>query len=309
MNFEKFEDEKITAKNEDRAWVTLKSLKTIWFNTGTLCNLECSNCYIESSPKNDRLVYISQEDVRPYLKEIKTQNLPVELIAFTGGEPFLNPYIIGILNDSLETNLEVLVLTNAFRVLNKHKKSLLSLREKYGDKLHMRVSLDHYTESVHENERGAKSFNGALEGLKWLSDNEFNISIAGRSIVGEGSVTALEGYQKLLTGREIKIDLKMNDKIVIFPEMIEDENVPEITTGCWDILSKSPDDQMCASERMIVKRKGEDKAVVLPCTLIAYDKKFELGTSLEESNKDVYLNHVYCSKFCVLGGASCSSAK
>jgi MoaA/NifB/PqqE/SkfB family radical SAM enzyme len=309
MNTTKFKDEILTAKGEDRAWVTLNSLKTLWFNTGTLCNLECSNCYIESSPKNDRLVYLTESDISPYLKEIENDKLPVQLLAFTGGEPFLNPHMIPILISSLNTGFEVLVLTNAFRVLNKHKDNLLGLKAKHGDKLHLRVSLDHYTQKVHEEQRGPKSFNGAIEGLKWLSDNSFNISVAGRSIVGENTVDAIEGYQNLLNQSNVNIDLKLNDKIVIFPEMIEDENVPEITTACWDILNKSPDDQMCASERMIVKRKGQKEAVVLPCTLIAYDEQFELGTTLKNSNKDVYLNHVYCSKFCVLGGASCSSTK
>jgi len=35
----KFQDPFITAKGERRAHVTLEGLKTLWFNTGTLCNL------------------------------------------------------------------------------------------------------------------------------------------------------------------------------------------------------------------------------------------------------------------------------
>jgi MoaA/NifB/PqqE/SkfB family radical SAM enzyme len=54
----KFQDPFLTAKGERRAQVALKALDTLWFNTGTLCNLTCQHCYIESSPKNDRLVYL-----------------------------------------------------------------------------------------------------------------------------------------------------------------------------------------------------------------------------------------------------------
>lgn len=306
MLLDKWKDEKVTAKGEQRAWVSLKKLKTLWFNTGTQCNLECSNCYIESSPKNDRLVYLEQSDVSPFLKELDDDT---ELIAFTGGEPFINPQIIKILTECLETNKEVLVLTNAYRVLKRHEASLLELLNRFGKKLHLRISLDHYSKEVHERERGAKTFDGTLDRLKWLYNKGFNISIAGRSLTHDSLDQALEGYQKLLYSKEINLDLKLNDKIVIFPEMNDGNDVPEITTGCWDILSKSPDDQMCASERMIVKRKGEDKAVVLACTLLAYDKQFELGNTLSDSKKDVYLNHEFCAKFCVLGGASCSSAK
>ena len=46
----KFRDPDITARGERRASVALGALDTLWFNTGTLCNVTCRNCYIESSP-------------------------------------------------------------------------------------------------------------------------------------------------------------------------------------------------------------------------------------------------------------------
>jgi len=60
----KFEDPKITAKGETRASVPLMKATTLWFNTGTLCNIECKRCYIESSPTNDQLVYITTDEVK-----------------------------------------------------------------------------------------------------------------------------------------------------------------------------------------------------------------------------------------------------
>jgi len=93
---------------------------------------------------------------------------------------------------------------------------------------------------------------------------------------------------------------------VIFPEMDESVEVPEITTACWGILDKSPDAMMCASSRMVVKRRGAAKPAVLACTLLPYDAEFELGETLAEAEGAVQLNHPHCAKFCVLGGASCS---
>ena len=63
----KFQDPAITAKGEPRASVFFKDLKTLWFNSGSLCNIECVNCYIESSPTNDRLAYMSAAEVAEYL--------------------------------------------------------------------------------------------------------------------------------------------------------------------------------------------------------------------------------------------------
>ena len=65
---EKFQDPAVTAAGEVRATVKLNDLRTLWINTGTLCNLTCRNCYIESSPTNDRLAYLSAAEVAQFFK-------------------------------------------------------------------------------------------------------------------------------------------------------------------------------------------------------------------------------------------------
>lgn len=304
---DKFQDMYKTAKGEERASVPLTNLKTLWFNTGTLCNLSCENCYIESSPTNDRLSYITSDDVQFYLNEINEKNIAVTMLGFTGGEPFLNPNMMSILEVSLASGLDVLVLTNANRVVKKHQEALLELKAKYNSKLHLRVSLDHYSQEVHDQERGKRAFEKTMEQLKWLADKGFELSLAGRSLLTETMSDAKAGYQKVLNKYQIALDV--DTKLVIFPEMKSGKDVPEITTACWGILKKRPEDQMCATERMIVKRKGENSPVVMPCTLLAYDNQFVMGHTLTEASRPVYLNHKFCAEFCVLGGASCSATK
>jgi hypothetical protein len=63
---------------------------------------------------------------------------------------------------------------------------------------------------------------------------------------------------------------------------------------------------MCANSRMVVKRKGASAPVVVACTLIAYDPRFELGADLQSALVPVSLNHPHCARFCVLGGGSCT---
>src|SRR5438045_6585489 len=109
----KFRDSLTTANGEARAHVALRGLDTLWFNTGTLCNITCANCYIESSPRNDRLAYLGVADLTTYLDEIARDRLPTEEIGFTGGEPFMNPDILTLLETSLVRGFKVLVLTNA----------------------------------------------------------------------------------------------------------------------------------------------------------------------------------------------------
>jgi hypothetical protein len=64
---------------------------------------------------------------------------------------------------------------------------------------------------------------------------------------------------------------------------------------------------MCATSRMVVKRRGASSPVVMPCTLLPYDERFEMGETLAEAAVDVPLNHPHCAKFCVLGGGACSA--
>ncbi|GAA3875453.1 radical SAM protein [Celeribacter arenosi] len=304
----KFTDPFVTAKGETRARVALSDPQTIWFNTGTLCNITCVNCYIESSPTNDALAYLSVEDVLSYLDEMANLDWAVREIAFTGGEPFMNPQMIEMARVSLERGYEVLVLTNAMAPMMRPavQAGLLHLREKFGDRLTLRVSLDHHSGENHDAMRGKGSFVRTLLGMDWLRDNGFNMAVAARSLWDETDADARTGFAALFQDRNYKIDAQDPTTTVIFPEMDETVDVPEITTECWGILHKSPRDVMCSSSRMVVKRKGEAPSVVA-CTLLPYDRQFDLGPTLEGAAGEVALNHPHCAKFCVLGGASCSA--
>jgi hypothetical protein len=114
------------------------------------------------------------------------------------------------------------------------------------------------------------------------------------------------GYARLFAELGVSVDAHDPTTLMLFPEMDSTVDVPEITTACWGILKKSPDSVMCASSRMVVKRKGANRPAVVACTLLPYDPQFELGHSLAGSVGAVRLNHPHCAKFCVLGGAACS---
>ena len=306
---EKFQDPKLTAKGEVRARVAFSGTKTLWFNTGTLCNIECVNCYIESSPKNDRLVYLTVADVVPFLDELDAAGETAIEVGFTGGEPFMAPEMLDIIRLVLARGHSVLMLTNAMQPMMRPriKGGLMQLNEDFGDRLTMRVSMDHFSADLHDEERGAGSFELALKGLRWLSENGFKLALAGRTIWDEAEHVARDGYAALIASEGLAIDPDNPKQLVLFPEMRPDGDPPEITTACWGILNKDPRDMMCASQRMIVKRKGAGKASVVACTLLPYDPQFELGNTLQEARRSVALNHAYCASFCVLGGGSCSA--
>ncbi|WP_440957216.1 radical SAM protein [Oceanicaulis sp. LC35] len=305
----KFSDPVTTAKGERRAAVGFDTLKTLWFNTGTLCNIECKNCYILSSPTNDALVYLSEADVISYLEEIDALGFGDVEIGFTGGEPFMNPDMIRLMEVSLERGHRVLVLTNAMKPMMRPRvqQGLLDLQARHGDRIEMRLSLDHYTRAYHDAERGPGGFDATIEGMQWLASHGFTLSAAGRSLWNETDAEARAGFKALFDRLGVDIPSEDPARLVIFPEMDEAGDPPEITVACWGILDQNPKDIMCASQRMVIKRRGAERPSVIACTLLPYESEFELADTLAASLKPVSLNHKYCAQFCVLGGASCSA--
>ena len=304
----KFEDPFLTAEGLERASVELERPRTLWFNTGSVCNITCDNCFMESSPKNDRLVYISADEVEDYLFQLKERRWPVAELGFTGGEPFVNPEFVEILRRSVSRGFEALVLTNAMRPMMRPRvqDGLLDLQREHPGRIKLRVSLDHYSEELHDAVRGKGAFRKSLAGMDWLRDNGFAMAVAGRTIWSETEDESRSGYERLFASRNYKIEADDPSLLVLFPEMTAATNTPEISTGCWKILGKRPQDMMCSDSRMVVKRKGAAKPAVVACTLIPYDPEFEFGCTLESAERPVHLNHPSCSQFCVLGGASCS---
>lgn len=311
----KFKDPDWTAKGDRRASVPLLGLETLWLNTGSLCNITCRSCYIESSPSNDRLAYLSAAEARAFLDEAR--RLGTRAIGFTGGEPFLNHELPEMLSDALARGFEVLVLTNAMLPMQRPgvKKHLLALQAANPGRMTMRVSLDHHTRELHEVERGAGSWARTIDGIDWLLANGFAVAIAGRSCWGESEPDARNGYARLFAGRGWRLDATSRSQLVIFPEMDGRHDVPEITTACWGILHKEPRDVMCSASRMVVKRQGASGPVVVPCTLLPYEPEFEMGATLAEAavahggmfdRGAVKMCHPHCAKFCMLGGGSCS---
>lgn len=305
----KFSDPDVTATGDPRAEVALTRPEMLWFNTGTLCNIECARCYIESSPKNDALVYLSEAEVVGYLDEIEALGWPIREIGFTGGEPFLNPDMVAMARRAAERGHAVLILTNAMRPMLRPgvAEPLAALIADHADKLTLRVSLDHFEASSHDSERGRGAFDVSLEGMRWLKAQGARMTVAGRMLWGIDEAAMRAGFAALFAREGFEIDAADPGAMVLFPEMDEAADPPEITEACWGVLNRRPDSVMCASSRMVVKRKGAARPSVLACTLIPYDERFELGDTLAEAARPVKLNHRFCATFCVLGGASCSA--
>ena len=299
----KFKNQKVTVDGSNRAFIEARNIKTLWFNTGTLCNIECRNCYIESSPKNDSLAYLTFEEVKSFIDEAVDKNLGTNEIGFTGGEPFMNKDIMKMIDYSLRKRLKVLVLSNAMKPMLNRTKELIKLNH---SNLTIRVSIDHYEKEKHEEIRGKNTYDVMMQGLKWLNENNFNYTLATRLLWKEKEEDLRKNFGTFIKNNNLKLDTYSPKELVTFAEMDEKIDTPEITTSCWNILNKDPNDIMCSWSRMVVRKKNSKNPSVIACTLLPYADEFDLGETLTNSLQKIYLNHKHCSKFCVLGGSSCS---
>ena len=95
-----------------------------------------------------------------------------------------DPDLVDMLEDVLSRGLRAIVLTNAMRPMRKVRERLRTLRH-YGERLVIRVSVDHYDTAEHERERGRRSWAPTIEGLRWLAAEGFCVHVAGRRFSGE----------------------------------------------------------------------------------------------------------------------------
>ncbi len=292
------------------AMVALDALETLWFNTGTLCNLACSGCYIESSPRNDRLAYFPRDEFERILNEARATQPALREIGFTGGEPFMNPDIMFMIGESLAHGYRTLILTNAMRPMARHFDALKKWRDSHPAHLALRVSLDHFTCAGHQAIRGAKTWQPALAGLNALFTAGFTPSIAARFDPAiEDETTTRAGFAALFNAEGFDIDAFDPAHLVLFPEMDKPHPVAGVSAAAWQALRPRGVDAMCRTSRMVVQHKGAEQASIVACTLLPYETRFTLGSTLAEAARPVTLDHPSCAQFCVFGASSCMSAR
>jgi SynChlorMet cassette radical SAM/SPASM protein ScmF len=147
-------------------------LHSIYFYPTESCNLRCVHCWIHPAHAADKTAYNGQnkENVSIDVMERVVQDaLPLGLahVKFTGGEPFLNPYIFEYLERFSQFGLAFSIETNGTLITQSRARRLakFNLRQ-------VSTSLDGSSPAMHDSIRGVKgSFEKALRGIRLLIEN------------------------------------------------------------------------------------------------------------------------------------------
>jgi len=282
--------------------VAISHLDQLWFQvSGTLCNLKCNHCFISCSPHNDSFGFLTLEQVRERLREAVT--LGVNEYYFTGGEPFLNPDMVPILEETLRVG-PATVLTNATVLKPIWLERLRAAEQASRYSLELRVSIDGYSPETNDPIRGSGTFDRAMRGIKKLVSSGFlPIITAARTWPESQDHQVLakfierlrrEGYRrpriKLLP--TIKLGAEVERGGGYAPEeRVSQEMLEQFDTGKL----------LCEHSRLITDRG------VQVCPILLEGEDAVLSTdSIEKSLRPFPLGHQACFT-CYLYGSICSN--
>jgi organic radical activating enzyme len=281
--------------------VPLRHLDELWFQvTGTLCNLTCQHCFISCSPHNHAFGFLALDDVLRVLDE--SVPLGVKEYYFTGGEPFLHPDMVAILERTLELG-PATVLTNGTVLRDDWLDRLAGAEARSLYSLEFRVSIDGYSADSNDPVRGEGTFERALRGVEKLLRHGFLplITVARTSddqdeaelFAGFVAMLKQRGYDRprvkilptLRLGAEVDRQRGYSDEEFVTPALME---------------GFDPGLLLCSHARLV-----SDRGVhVCPILLEAPDSI--LGQSLAEVMKSFTLRHHACYT-CYQHGTLCAN--
>jgi MoaA/NifB/PqqE/SkfB family radical SAM enzyme len=145
--------------------------KKLWIYTNYDCNLSCSYCVAESTPKSPRRA-LGLDTVMRLIDE--ADSLQFEQVYFTGGEPFLLEDIFSMLAYSSQF-MQTTVLTNGMLFRGKQIDRLCAVKN---ENLIVQVSLDGSQAEQHDAYRGKGSWGRTVEGIHILQELGFRVRLS-----------------------------------------------------------------------------------------------------------------------------------
>lgn len=217
----------------------------LWIYTNFDCNLACDYCCVRSSPRTARRA-LGADRVRRLVAEAVEAG--VSELVLTGGEPFLLPDLDELVA-SCTTALPTTLLTNAMLLRGRR---LDMLRRMDRDRLTLQVSLDSATPDLHDQHRGARSWERAVAGIRTAQSEGFRVRVA--ATLEPERFVELEPFRVFLD--DLGID--RNDQVIralahrgaadTGLELTVESLIPEVTITAdgvyWHPVSADYDDQL-----------------------------------------------------------------
>ncbi|HEU5249216.1 MAG TPA: radical SAM protein [Thermoanaerobaculia bacterium] len=255
---------------------------------GTLCNIACTHCFISSSPTNRSHGMLTLRDVQLRLAE--AEGLGVREYYFTGGEPFLNPEIFPIIEETLRRG-PVTVLTNGLLLTPDRCRRLKRLFDESEYSLDLRISIDGYTAESNDAIRGAGTYARILQGIRNVSEAGLNPVVTVTEACADAALA--EGRAHFLDWmRSIGLSRPRLKVLSLFRIGAEERRLRAYES--WETLrgrelsAGESEALQCASCRMVTSRG------VYVCPILIDEPKAKMGETLAESLRPFELAYSSC---------------
>lgn len=279
--------------------VPLYSLDALWFQVGgTICNLWCTHCFISCSPENHKFGFMNRETVRRYLEESKA--IGVKEYYFTGGEPFMNKDMLGILQDTLAIG-PATVLTNGILIQERVARRLKQIVDHSMFSLEIRVSIDGFTPERNDAIRGDGSFDKAMIGVKNLVDYDFLPIITAAQTWEDSETEAIfQGFRNILLEMGYtRPRIKLIPPLRLGREKVRGRGYDKFEYVTKEMMTEYDDHLLqCTHSRMVT-----DQGVYVCPILIDYPEA-KISNTLRDAFEPYALKHQACYT-CYISGAIC----
>ncbi len=283
--------------------VELGSLDELWFQvSGTRCNLTCTHCFISCSPHNDSFGFLTLADVERRLLE--SVEWGVKEFYFTGGEPFLNPDMVAILERTLDfgpatalTNGTVLKPDWLERLRTAEQGSLYSLE--------FRVSIDGPTPELNDPIRGPRTFERAMHGVELLVQYGFLPIITMTRVWDESQDDAILGRFREVLHQHFydRPRLKVLPRLLLGAEANRTCGYASSDRVTAEMLADYDTTKLICQHSRVVTDRG-----IAVCPILIDSPDAILGQSLNDANRSFALSHGACMT-CYQYGAICTNPK
>jgi MoaA/NifB/PqqE/SkfB family radical SAM enzyme len=281
----------------------LAHLDHLWFQvTGTLCNLTCTHCFISCSPANHSFGFLDYDKVLAALEESK--RLGVKEYYFTGGEPFMHPRMVDILEATLAIG-PATVLSNGTLFREKTVERLSAIRDASIYSLELRVSIDGADAESNDRIRGEGAFGRAMKGVRRVVEAGFMPIVTMAQTWDDAD--AQDVYQRM---RRVLIDLgysrprvKLLPSLKMGAESLRDRGYRDDERVTHEMMEGYDASQMICAYSRIVTDRG-----VHVCPILIEQPDSVLDPTIEGAmRKDYPLRHQACFT-CWASGGICSNA-
>ena len=278
----------------------MRHLDLLWIQVaGTRCNLECVHCFVSAGPDNGRHGLMSRNDVRRAVGDGLA--LGVREIYFTGGEPFLHPDMIDILEDTLVW-APCTVLTNGTLLTRSRLEALRRSSEESRYSLEIRVSLDADSAAAHDAMRGAGTFARTLAGLIELERHGLLPIVTVIQADGEAPGATAARYVAMLRRSGIE-----RPRIKLLPLLrLGRESLRSRGYDADETLAGVPASALDASTLQCASCRAVSSRGVFACPLLVDEREARIAGRLAEGLGPVELRHGACHA-CHVTGMTCAN--